>query len=86
MLELDGDFFGRKKKCVGAGISGGEPPWAHEARGRALDPPGQVLAPPDVFSVPDILKYSRKNHISISGHLENLYFWGIFYCMDNSEN
>ena len=69
MLELDGDFFGRKK-CVGAGISGGEPPWAHEAGG-ALDPRGQVLAPPAVFSVPDILKYSRKNHISISGHLEN---------------
>ena len=22
-LELDGDFFGRKMKCVGAGISGG---------------------------------------------------------------
>ena len=69
MLELDGDFFGRKKKCVGAGISGGEPPWAHEAGehaqggGRALDPRGQVLAPPAVFSVPDILKYSRKNHI-----------------------
>ena len=55
-------------------------------RGRALDPRGQVLAPPDVFSVPDILKYSRKNHISISGHLENFYFWGIFYCTDNSEN
>ena len=35
MLELVGDFFGRKKKCVGAGISGGEPPWAHEAGGRA---------------------------------------------------
>ena len=33
MLELDGDFFGRKKECVGAGISGGEPPWAHEAGG-----------------------------------------------------
>ena len=32
MLELDGDFFGRKE-CVGAGISGGEPPWAHEAGG-----------------------------------------------------
>ena len=43
-------------------------------RGRALDPRGQVLAPPVVFSVPDILKYSRKNHISISGHLENFYF------------
>ena len=68
MLELDGDFFGRKK-CVGAGISGGGPPWAHEAGGapyrdgHALDPRGQVLAPPAVFSVPDILKYSRKNHI-----------------------
>ena len=84
MLELDGDFFGRKKKCVGAGISGGEPPWAHEAGGapcrggRALDPRGQVLAPPAVFSVPDILKYSRKNHIKLAGHLENFYFRGIF--------
>ena len=76
MLELDGDFFGRKKKCVGAGISGGEPPWAHEAGGapcrggRALDTA--------VFSVPDILKYSRKNHIKLAGHLENFYFRGIF--------
>ena len=46
--------------------------------GRAPDPRGQVLAPLDVFSVPDILKYSRKNHISILGHLENFYFRGIF--------
>ena len=66
MLELDSDFFGRKKKSMCAGISGGGPPGAHEAGGaprgcgRALDPRGQVLAPPAVFSVPDILKYSRK--------------------------
>ena len=33
VLELVGDFFGRKKECVGAEISGGEPPWAHEAGG-----------------------------------------------------
>ena len=84
MLELDGDFFGRKKECVGAGISGGEPPWAHEAwghaqgGGHALDPRAQVLAPPAVFSVPNILKYSRKNHIKLAGHLENFYFRGIF--------
>ena len=77
---------------MGAGISGGEPPWAHEAGGapcrggRALDPRGQVLAPLVVFLVPGILKYSRKNHISISGHLENFYFRAIFYCTDNSEN
>ena len=42
---------------MGAGISGGEPPWDHEVGGRAqgggraLDPRGQVLAPPDVFLV-----------------------------------
>ena len=33
MLELVDDFFGRKKKRMGAGISGGGPPWAHEAGG-----------------------------------------------------
>ena len=53
---------------------------------RALDPRGQVPSPPAVFSVPDILKYSKKNLISISGHLENFYFQSIFYCTDNSEN
>ena len=36
MLELDGDFFGKKMECVGAGISGGEPPGAHKIGGRAL--------------------------------------------------
>ena len=51
---------------------------AHPGGGRTVDPRGQVLAPPTVFSVPDILKYSRKNHISFSGHLENFYFRGIF--------
>ena len=84
MLELDGDFFGRNKKCVGAGISGGGPRGAHEAGGHtqgigsALHPRGQVVAPSGVFSVPIILKYSTKNHILISGHLENFYFRGIF--------
>ena len=67
-----------------AGISGGDPCGVHEAGGaprgggHALDPRGQVLAPPGVFLVPDILKYSKKNHISISGHLENFSFRGIF--------
>ena len=60
MLELVGDFFGRKKECVVVGISGGRPPGAHEAGGRALDPRGQVVWPACVFSVPNILE---KNHI-----------------------
>ena len=69
MLELDGDFFGRKKKCVGARINGGDPRGVHEAGGaprgvgRTLHPRGQVDAPRAVFLVPNILKYSRKNHI-----------------------
>ena len=63
MLELVGDFFGEDE-----GVCGGWNKWrgatmGPRGRGRALDPRGQVLAPPDVFSVPDILKYSRKNHI-----------------------
>ena len=55
-------------------------------RGRALDPRGQVLAPPAVFSVPDILKYSRKNHTKLAGHLENFYFRGIFILHEYSDN
>ena len=60
---------GRKKECVGERISEGGPPWAHEAGGvprgvgRALHPRGQVVDPPTVFSVPNILKYSGKYHI-----------------------
>ena len=30
-FELDNPVCGRKKKCVGAGISVGGLPWAHEA-------------------------------------------------------
>ena len=59
---------------------------ARPGGGRALDPRAQVLAPPAVFSVPNILKYSRKNHIKLAWHLENFYFREIFYCIDNSEN
>ena len=60
MLELVGDFFLEEE-----GVCGGWNKWrgatvGPRGRGRALNPRGQVLAPPDVFSVPDILKYSRK--------------------------
>ena len=61
------------------------PPWAHEAGGapyrggRALDPRGQVLAPPAVFSVPDILKYSRKKSYLNFRAFGELLFSGYFY-------
>ena len=79
-------------KCVGAAISGGGPPGAHETGGvprvggRALHSRGLVLAPPAVISVPKILKYSIKNHTKFVGHLEHFYFRDIFYCTDNLEN
>ena len=69
MLELDIRVCGRKKKCMGAGISGGGTPWAHEAGGRAQGgrarpPPSWAgVDPPAVFLVPSIVKYSGKNHI-----------------------
>ena len=86
MLELDVDFFGKKMECVGAGISGGDPPGAHETGRRALHSRGLVLAPREVFSVPTILKYSIKNHTKFAGHLQHFYFQDIFHCTDNSEN
>ena len=51
---------------------------------RTLDPRGQVVDPL-MCSQCQIFLNILKNHISISGHLENFYFRGIFYCKDNSE-
>ena len=42
VLEQDIRVCGRKMKCVGAGISGGGPPWAHEVGAR----PGDRARPP----------------------------------------
>jgi len=60
------------------------PTWGPRGRGlapgggRALHPCGHVVGPPDVLSVPIILKYSRKNHIKFLGRLANFCFRGIF--------
>ena len=92
MLELDGDFFWEEEEVCGCrnewrgATMGPRGRGRAQGGGRALDPRVQVVAPPGVFSVPDILKYSTKNHISFSGHLENFYFRVFFYCKDNSEN
>ena len=76
---------------MGARISGGGPPWAHEAGGaprggRALDTRVQVLPPPGVFSVPDILKYSRKIIFNFQGIRRTSIFGVFLYCTDNSES
>ena len=50
VLELDIRVCGRKKECVGEGISGGGPPWAHEAGGAPSTLVGRWLAPSCVLS------------------------------------
>ena len=74
---------------MGAGISGGGPLWAHEAGGRAqgvgraLHPRGQVVDPPTVFSVPNILKYSGKIIFKFQGIWRTFVFRVFLYCTDN---
>ena len=52
-------------------------------QGRALHPRGQVVAPSGVFSVPDILKYSRKIIFKFQGIWRTFIFEVVLYCMDN---
>ena len=68
---------------MGAGISGGGPPGAHETGGRALKggslhSRGLVLAPPVVFLVPKILKYSIKIILNLQG-IWSTFIFGIFF-------
>ena len=70
---------------MGAGISGGGPPWAHEAGGaqgvgRALHPRGQVAAPPAVN--PQI--FPKKIILNWHGILRTFIFGIFLYCTDKS--
>ena len=92
MLELYGDFFweedgvcGCRNKWRGATV-GPRGRGAPCRGGHALDSRGQVLAPPAVFSVPDILKYSRKIIFQFQGIWRTFIFGVFFHCTDNSEN
>ena len=84
MLELVFRVCVRQRKKMGAGISGGGPPWAHEVGGRTQG--GRARPPPSwpggsspavIFAL-KILKYSRKNHIKLAWHSEDFYFRDIF--------
>ena len=71
-------------ECVGAGISGGGPPGAHETEGapreggRTLYSRGLVLAHPAVISVPKILKYSIKIILNVQG-IWSTFIFRIFF-------
>ena len=86
VLELAGDFFGRKKKCVGAGISGGEPPWAHEAGCAPWTIMARCLLPLLCSQCQIFSNIPEKIIFQFQG------IWRIFisrvflYCTDNLEN
>ena len=73
MLELDGDFLGRKMKCVGAGISGGGPLWAHEGRGDPL-----LCSQCQIF-----LNIPEKIIFKFQGIWRTFIFGVFLYCTDN---
>ena len=64
---------------MGAGISGGGPPWAHEAGGaprgvgRTLHSRGCLVSFPDYFLFSYFLKYSKTEKIAIRTILESVY-------------
>ena len=83
VLELVGDFFGRKKKCVGVGISGGGPPWAHEAGGAPSTLVGRWLTPL-LCSECQIFSNILENIIfKFQGIWRTFIFEVFLYCTDN---
>ena len=90
MLELVFRVCVRQRKKMGAGISGGGPPWAHEAGGRAqgvgcaLHPRGQVAAPPMVFLHSKFSNIPEKIILNWHGILRTFIFGIFLYCADKS--
>ena len=91
MLELVGDFFGRKKECVGAGISGGghRGPMRQGARlgGRARPPPSWPGRCPLLCSQCQIFSNILEKIIFKFQGIWRTFIFGVFlYCKDNSDN
>ena len=91
-FELVDDFFLEQDEVCGCKDKWRGPTWGPRGRGRAR----RVGAPSTLVGTwllslrcSQCLKSSNileKNPIYFSGHLENFYFRGIFYCTRNSEN
>ena len=86
VLELDIRVCGRKMKCVGAGISGGGPPWAHEAGGAPTTLVARCLLPM-LYSQCEIFSNIPEKIILNWQGIWRTFIFGVFlYCTDNSEN
>ena len=79
MLELVFRVCVRQRKKMGAGISGGGPPWAHEVGGRALEGgrpppswPGGSSSRGNFCTVNS--QIFPEKHIKLACHSEDFYF------------
>ena len=92
MLELDIRVCRGKKKCVGAGTSGGGPLWAHEAGGvpRGWARPGPswpgACSPWGVSSAKFFSNILEKIIFHFQGIWRTFIFGVFLYCTDKLEN
>ena len=76
-------FFGRKKKCVGARISGGEPPWAHEAGGAPWTLVSRCWLPLMCSQCYIFSNIPEKIILNFQGIWRTFIFEVFLYCTDN---
>ena len=86
MLELVFRVCGRKKECVGAGISGGGPPWAHEAGGAPSTLVARWMPPCYVLSAKYSQIFQKKIIFKFRGIWRTFIFGVFLCCTDNSDN
>ena len=82
-FELVSDVCGRKKECVLAGISGGEPPWAHEAGGAPWTLVARCLLPLLCSQCQIFSNIPEKIIFHFQGIWRTFIFGVFLYCTDN---
>ena len=83
VLELVFRVCGRKKKRMGAGISGGGPPWAHEAGGAPSTLVARWLAPLVCSLFHKSSNILEKIIFNFQGIWRTFIFGVFLYCKDN---
>ena len=85
-FELDIRVWVRKMKCVGARISGGGPPWGHEAGGAPSTLVGRWLTPLLCSQCQIFSNILEKIIFHFQGIWRTSIFGVFLYCTDKSEN
>ena len=86
VLELDSDFFGRKKKSMGARISRGGPLGAHETGGVPWNLVARCWLPLVCSQCQIFPNIPEKIIFKFQGIWRTFIFGVFLYCKDNSDN